>query len=254
MRRKTFTLIELLVVVAIIGILASMLLPVLTKARLKARDTKCRGNLKQLCLASIMYGDDHDGCGPPSEPDPTEVFGDATKKSFMNYYLNAHNTPDALPPFWGDVLFEGKYGIERRLLVCPTMNTEFSRPVLSGGAEVPESSLLGYGINSYIDNSPGGNGFNISPTKGRRLSSVTDPSGRVYYLDNQGPGYARHRVLIVNPFTNGRHGNTSASSVSNVGNFTYFDGHVESVRVQKHFQMVPFASAPEQLSFVFDIN
>ena len=66
-RGEAFTLMELLTVAAVIGILATLLLPNLSQGKAAARSISCLSNLRQLQLCWEMYADDYAGVFVPND-------------------------------------------------------------------------------------------------------------------------------------------------------------------------------------------
>lgn len=75
---SAFTLLELLVVIALIGVLASLLLPALAGAKARGKMAGCLNNLRQIGLATQLYADDHDSY-PPAWTDATQRWMDLVK-------------------------------------------------------------------------------------------------------------------------------------------------------------------------------
>ncbi len=137
MKRRQFTLIELLVVIAIIAILAAMLLPALNQAREQARRSNCRGNIRQLVVASINYEGDYRYLMPMCFNGSGSAFGQyapdhaamaqtnpisiAMNVFYKNYISGKLNTYDAIPKTTNP-LFES--GLNQpplsKVMVCPS--------------------------------------------------------------------------------------------------------------------------------------
>ncbi len=112
--RTTFTLVELLVVIAIIGILASMLLPVMKNVRESAKSIQCLSTLKQTGLSSRLYQEDYRG--------------------LMAYYLQDQSQT------WLNYLIDNNYVGDWRITRCPSYKPTslFNR-------------LIGYGMRHTVD-------------------------------------------------------------------------------------------------------
>ena len=99
---RGFTLIELLCVIAIIGLLSSLLLPVLQDVRKRADSAACFGNLRQIGIAVNLYIADHDQTYPKVEPDPTHPI-----------YSPDDGAKGMLETF-------RPYGVDEKILKCPS--------------------------------------------------------------------------------------------------------------------------------------
>jgi prepilin-type N-terminal cleavage/methylation domain-containing protein/prepilin-type processing-associated H-X9-DG protein len=217
MRRDAFTLIELLVVIAVIAILASLLLPALTRAKMAAQNSYCKNNLHQMGLALQMYAND------------TGVFPYTVDANTSNtWYM-------AIAPNFG-----------KQLMNCPSFKGEWpltnaivwlmGNAYLRGPSSTAHIAGVSYGYNGYGISSANrtsfttmlGLGFQVM--KGQsipavRATTLPAPADMITMGDSMPmPGYPRIYSFLL------AIGSTPSNERHNGGsNVAFADGHADNI-------------------------
>jgi prepilin-type N-terminal cleavage/methylation domain-containing protein/prepilin-type processing-associated H-X9-DG protein len=155
-----FTLIELLVVIAIIAILASMLLPALSRAKARAQTTKCAGNMRQITLGMIMYADDHEG----DMPSPA-LAGIPRPSDWVHWQPGRDIRNSVIAPYVGS-------NLSSNLFRCPPDNF----------TNRPQNYPYSYSLNAYLTREP------VVQTKiGGNIDRIREPHRIILLMDEEAP-------------------------------------------------------------------
>jgi prepilin-type N-terminal cleavage/methylation domain-containing protein/prepilin-type processing-associated H-X9-DG protein len=215
-RQSAFTLIELLVVIAIIAILASLLLPTLSRAKSKGQQTACLNNVRQLQLAWAMYLGDHDNTLPENKMTGLGLLGCV---STTNSWVvgNTQATDDLSYIRMGSIFpYTPNPGVYR----CPADRST----VFGTGTPRTRSYSMDAYLNGGLDVRIYGGFLPGIVTKSSEL--VPNPSGVFVFLD-ENEDTIEDGVYLLYPAPADFWQNGPAHRHSQGANLTFADGHCE---------------------------
>ena len=237
---RAFTLIELLVVIAIIAILAALLLPVLSKAKERAKAIACLNDTKQIMLATKLYVDDNHGVMIP-------LWVEQGASGWPSWNYDAATFIIQYPDFlwWPDKLRLDGLIPSQKTFDCPTL----TQPATDGGGgSVSINNTLGIGMNypEYGWISPR-QGFPNPVYTTSKEGQVTKPSQSIVFADAAGisnpdetdadnwkevpaTGCAYFRVPSDSYYKSLNGDSRSVPRHGGQVNAAFFDGHVLKLR------------------------